>query len=210
MSPIILCHFDDRDDRRSSFDDCIPESRRKRERSQHLWSSPSGQTPLLCGQGFGGVTVVVLPFDRRQVFEHGAEPGTDPTVSIETADQTVPGGTVLQLSATSRDSDSSTVGSYAWATDPVTTGTFSDPAVEDPTPTAPATTMDDQEVTLTLTVTENVRQVGGLGCRRLEWGRSLGRAPPPRGRPWHNPHRRSRTRNGRQRNGGIGRPQRSP
>ena len=44
---------------------------------------PSGQTPLLCGQGFGGVTVVVLPFDRRQVFEHGAElaavvPGFDP------------------------------------------------------------------------------------------------------------------------------------
>ena len=80
-------------------------------------------------------------------------PGTDPTVSIETADQTVPGGTVLQLQATSRDSDSSTVGSYAWATDPVTTGTFSDAAVEDPTWTAPATTMDDQVVTLTLTVT---------------------------------------------------------
>ncbi len=25
---------------------------------------PSGRTSLLCGQGFGGVTVVVLPFDR--------------------------------------------------------------------------------------------------------------------------------------------------
>ena len=81
-----------------------------------------------------------------------------PTVSIATADQTVFGGAVLKLAATSRDSDGSPVGSYAWtATDPdgATAGTFSNPAVEDATWTAPAATMDDQVVTLTLTVTDN-------------------------------------------------------
>ena len=81
-------------------------------------------------------------------------PGTDPTVSIETEDQTVDGGTVLQLEATSADSDG-TIDTYAWTTDPVTTGTFSDAAVEDATWTAPATTTDDQVVTLTLVVTDN-------------------------------------------------------
>ena len=81
-------------------------------------------------------------------------PGTDPTVSIETMDQTVDGGTVVNLLATSADSDG-TIAMYAWATDPATTGTFSDAAVEDATWTAPATTTDDQVVTLTLTVTDN-------------------------------------------------------
>ena len=81
-------------------------------------------------------------------------PGTDPTVSIETMDQTVPGGTVLQLQATSADPNG-TIAMYAWATDPVTTGTFSDAAVEDATWTAPATTAVNQVVTLTLTVTDN-------------------------------------------------------
>ena len=81
-------------------------------------------------------------------------PGTDPTVSIQTMDQTVPGGTVVNLLATSADSDG-TIAMYAWATDPVTTGTFSDAAVEDATWTAPATTTANQEVTLTLTVTDN-------------------------------------------------------
>ena len=81
-------------------------------------------------------------------------PGTDPTVSIQTEDQTVDGGTVLQLSATSADSDG-TIATYAWTTDPVTTGTFSNAAAEDTTWTAPATTTDDQVVTLTLTVTDN-------------------------------------------------------
>ena len=86
-------------------------------------------------------------------------PGTDPTVSIETMDQTVDGGTVVNLLATSADSDG-TIGMYEWATDPVTTGTFSDAAVEDATWTAPATTTDDQEVTLTLTVTDNDENTG--------------------------------------------------
>ena len=81
-------------------------------------------------------------------------PGTDPTVSIETMDQTVPGGTVVNLLATSADSDGA-IAMYEWATDPVTTGTFSDAAVEDATWTAPATTTANQEVTLTLTVTDN-------------------------------------------------------
>ena len=79
--------------------------------------------------------------------------GTDPTVSIETEDQTVAGGTVLQLVATSEDSDG-TIASYAWIADPAV-GTFSDAAVEDATWTAPATTTANQVVTLTLTVTDN-------------------------------------------------------
>ena len=77
-------------------------------------------------------------------------PGADPTVSIQTEDQDVAGGTVLPLLATSSDD----VAEYAWTADPAV-GTFSDAAVEDATWTAPATTTDDQVVTLTLTVTDN-------------------------------------------------------
>ena len=80
-------------------------------------------------------------------------PGTDPTVSIETEPQDVAGGTVLQLQATSADSDG-TIATYAWTAAPAV-GTFSDAAVEDPTWTAPATTTDDQEVTLTLMVIDD-------------------------------------------------------
>jgi transposase len=40
----------------------------------HFGVPPAGRTRLLCGQGVGGVTVVVLPFDRGSVAEHGAEP----------------------------------------------------------------------------------------------------------------------------------------
>ena len=87
-------------------------------------------------------------------------PGTDPTVSIETMDQTVPGGTVVNLLATAADSDG-TIATYAWATDPATTGTFSDAAVEDATWTAPAATTANQEVTLTLTVTDNDGNTAG-------------------------------------------------
>ena len=81
-------------------------------------------------------------------------PGTDPTVSIETEDQTVLGGASIELEATSADPDG-TIATYAWTTEPADTGTFSDEAVEDPTWTAPATTTEDQEVTLTLTVTDS-------------------------------------------------------
>ena len=77
--------------------------------------------------------------------------GTDPTVSIETEDQDVAGGTVLSLSATSSEDD---VTEYAWTAVPAV-GTFSDAAVEDATWTAPAATTDDQVVTLTLTVTDS-------------------------------------------------------
>ena len=81
-------------------------------------------------------------------------PGTDPTVSIQTEAQDVLGGASIELEATSADSNG-TVTSYAWATDPDSTGTFSDAAVEDATWTAPATTAADQPVTLTLTVTDD-------------------------------------------------------
>ena len=79
--------------------------------------------------------------------------GADPTVSIQTADQTVFGGTVVELEATSADLNTP-VTSYAWTADPAV-GTFVDPAVEDATWTAPPTTADDQVVTLTLTVTDS-------------------------------------------------------
>ena len=84
-------------------------------------------------------------------------PGTDPTVSIQTMDQDVPGDTVLQLQATSADSDG-TIATYAWiARIPrIDRDPFSDAAaVEDPTWTAPTTTTDDQKFILTLTVTDS-------------------------------------------------------
>ena len=102
------------------------------------------------------LTLTVTDIDRNTASASVTitVPGTDPTVSIQTMDQTVDGGTVVNLLATSADSDG-TIAMHAWATDPVTTGTFSDAAVEDATWTAPATTTDDQVVTLTLVVTDN-------------------------------------------------------
>ena len=79
--------------------------------------------------------------------------GAVPTVSIQTVDQTVFGGTVVELEATSADLNTP-VTSYEWTADPAV-GTFVDPAVEDATWTAPPTTADDQVVTLTLTVTDS-------------------------------------------------------
>ncbi len=76
-----------------------------------------------------------------------------PTVSIETMDQEVAGGASIKLEATSAD----TVATRLWT---ATAGTFSDPAVEDATWTAPATTAANQVVTLTLTVTDSD------GCHR--------------------------------------------
>ena len=67
-----------------------------------------------------------------------------PTVTIETAGQTVTGGTQVSLAATATGKKLS----YAWAG----TGTFSDPTAEDPTWTAPAGRSSDQTYTLTLTV----------------------------------------------------------
>ena len=77
--------------------------------------------------------------------------GTDPTVSIETADQTVLGGANIELEATSADSGG-TVATRLWT---ATAGTFSDAAAEDATWTAPGTTAINQVVTLTLTVTDS-------------------------------------------------------
>ncbi len=66
-------------------------------------------------------------------------------------DEDVAGGTVVELEAMSRDSDG-TVATRLWT---ATAGTFSDPAVEDATWTAPGTTAANQVVTLTLTVTDS-------------------------------------------------------
>ena len=108
------------------------------------------------------VTLTLTVTDNSAVPITGSDsvtitvPGTDPTVSIETEEQDVAGDTVLQLEATSADSDG-TIATYAWTAVPADAGEF-DPMeadVEDVTWTAPATTADDQEVTLTLTVTDN-------------------------------------------------------
>ena len=72
-----------------------------------------------------------------------------PMVTIDTANQEVAGGTVLQLAATTTDANM-----YAWTAIP-DVGTFSNDALEDPTWTAPATTTATQVVVLTLTVTGN-------------------------------------------------------
>ena len=84
--------------------------------------------------------------------------GVDPTVSIQTADQTVFGGTVVELKAISADLNTP-VNSYLWTavSDGPEEGTFNPAAAneEDVTWTAPDTMADDQVVTLTLTVTDN-------------------------------------------------------
>ena len=110
------------------------------------------------------LTLTVLPSDQATAMLSGSGsasvvitvPGTDPTVSIQTEDQDVAGGTVLQLQATSADSNG-TIASYAWTADPAGSagGTFSDATVEDATWTAPATTTMIQMVTLTLIVTDD-------------------------------------------------------
>ena len=76
-----------------------------------------------------------------------------PAVSVETMDQTVPGGTVVNLLATSRSADVAGA-TRLWTATP-NVGTFSNAAVEDATWTAPATTAATQVVTLTLTVTDS-------------------------------------------------------
>ena len=80
-----------------------------------------------------------------------------PTVSIETVDQTVAGGTVVELVATSREDGMTSRVVRLWTAGPGTdtVGTFSNAAVEDATWTAPATTAATQVVTLTLTVTDS-------------------------------------------------------
>ncbi len=80
-----------------------------------------------------------------------AAPNMPPTVSIDTPAQTVGGGESLSLATTASDSDG-TIAGYAWT---ATGGGFDDPAVEDPTWTAPAAQPTDQSYTLTLTVTDD-------------------------------------------------------
>ena len=74
-----------------------------------------------------------------------------PAVSIDTPARTVGGGESVELAATASDSDG-TITAYAWT---ATGGGFDDPAVEDPTWTAPAAQPIDQSYTLTLTVTDD-------------------------------------------------------
>ena len=76
--------------------------------------------------------------------------GTDPTVSIETADQTLLGGATTEALQTTVSTDVTT---HAWTADPAV-GTFSNTAAADSTWTAPGTTAAKQVVTLTLTVTD--------------------------------------------------------
>ena len=73
-----------------------------------------------------------------------------PTVSIQTADQTVAGGTDVELEATSRSADGKGL-TRAWTDDPAV-GTFSNTTVDDVTWMAPATMDATQVVILTLTV----------------------------------------------------------
>ena len=72
-----------------------------------------------------------------------------PTVSIETQNQAIAGGALLQLAATTTEANS-----YAWTASPKV-GTFSNTAIEDPTWIAPSATAGTQTITLTLTVTGN-------------------------------------------------------
>ena len=89
--------------------------------------------------------------------EPGLEVNVLPTVSILTEAQTLDGGATLSLRATSADADG-TIESYAWSG----TGTFSDPAIQNPAWTAPAATASDQEIVLTLTVTDNAGATAAL------------------------------------------------
>ena len=85
-----------------------------------------------------------------------------PAVSVETMDQTVPGGTVVNLLATSRSADVAGA-TRLWTATP-NVGTFSNAAVEDATWTAPATTAATQVVTLTLTVTTSDGATGSASA----------------------------------------------
>ena len=78
-----------------------------------------------------------------------------PTVSIQTADQTVDGGTDVELEATSRSADGKGI-TRAWTAVPEMgtseMGTFSSTTADDVTWTAPATAEATQVIILTLTV----------------------------------------------------------
>ena len=81
-----------------------------------------------------------------------------PTVTIHTGTQTVGENAVVTLSATAEDDDGS-IASYAWTANP-NVGTFGNAADEDTTWTAPTKTDSEQQITLTLTATDNEGATG--------------------------------------------------
>ena len=84
----------------------------------------------------------------RFIFVPG---GIAPSVAIETLDQTVNGGAVIDLAATATDEDGE-IETLLWTADG---GTFSDDSIEDPAWTAPTGEDVDTEYTLTLTATDD-------------------------------------------------------
>ena len=88
---------------------------------------------------------------------HGAirltwrDPNQSPSVMITTPSQVVFGRTVVQLGSTASDPDG-TIESRLWT---ATDGIFSNSAIENPTWTAPAATVAEQQFTLRLTVTDD-------------------------------------------------------
>ena len=84
-----------------------------------------------------------------------------PVAEIQTAEQEVVGGAVVNLQATADDEDTDDTLTYAWTADDgdantADDGTFSDPAVLKPTWTAPAKTNADRPIRLTLTVSDGL------------------------------------------------------
>ena len=75
-----------------------------------------------------------------------------PTATITTPEQDVDGGAEVRLNATATDDDDAVL-TYAWTANP-NVGVFSDAAILEPTWTAPAKEIDEQEVTLTLSVSD--------------------------------------------------------
>ena len=118
---------------------------------------PTFVTGVVQLQSAPAATLSGVLFSKPPTFVAGVvQSGTPaPTVSIETQNQAIAGGTLLQLAATTTEVDT-----YAWTAIP-DLGAFSDTTVEDPTWTAPPTESATQITTLRLTVTD----VSGITAR---------------------------------------------
>ena len=89
------------------------------------------------------------------VDDSGQDPNTAPSVTIDTAADTVAGGAEVSLTATASDSqDAESALTFAWTGQ----GAFDDAAAKDTTWTAPTRLSSAQPILLTLTVTDS----GGL------------------------------------------------
>ena len=95
-----------------------------------------------------------FPGCSRRDEDDAPLPGTtgnaSPTVSIDTAAQTVAGGASIELAATAVAVDGK-IASHSWSG----TGSFADGTAEDTTWTAPAAAASERTITLTLTVTSD-------------------------------------------------------